>query len=890
MTRSRLYILIDSFENDLRRSFTHYVLDHLDEVEALGVVYSKVNDRREATDIASGVSIVEFLHLQEAYDLLNQHRDSLPAELGRELRQNVGVLAELVSIRNRVMHGRPLSPGDAEKAVSCCRLYVTRYWQSTRETLDHLVADPQWEPSFSLGQKFSERILHNLPLPEYDETGLIGRNATCQKILKQLLRRREPIITIVGEGGIGKTAVALEVAYSILDHPESPYECILWTSLKTERLTADGVMQIAGAARDVTGVAQTLGAAIDESFTGGIEELANALDGIDTLLVIDNLETVSGSEVIALYDALPDSVTYLFTSRIGIGQFERRVPLEPLKESDSEFLFRNFARSRGVERLASVSKSTVQEVVARLRHSPLAIRWYVLSVEAGRQPLEALANQDELLAFCVESVYKSFSADPQTVLAMLFALDRSATYDELVVFAEMGPDRLRRAVQSLLSGSMVSLESDLENPLVSRVRLTEAARHFLRKISPPNAEMLDRTAKQESDFRKSEESRRADELARQLAPNVVRVRSSHDAPTAHLLRLALLACRRRNVEQALEYIARARTLNPEYWEVDRVEAFIHSVRGQVEQATAMYRSALRRAEDEESRAVVAYFFAGHLARKAHDPAQSLEFAEIAHRYFQSSDTSQQLGLFLIWSRRFVEGQEYLEAALDMAEGRVRLITLTSLAESWRRWAEFLMDNERKYSEAAQKAYAGFSLGVKELQSGVVDNKLAAAVLESGSTFIRAVTASGISTNDYGRQLGEILRLVASHEALFRDTAPWRHFPGYVGKLYRGVGLDDRIRGLCEPLVMGGERSRSSIVEVGEVKLGKVCQWRQTYGFIEHQDYPDNVFFPATVVDDLAQRGERIDLTGRYVKFVVEESPGSGRLRASWVSLSVLDEI
>jgi len=219
MTRSRLFILIDSFENDLRRSLTNYVLDHLPEEDALSTLYERVSERRDVGDVTSEVSIVEFLHLQEAYDLLNRHRDSLPADLGRELRENSQNASQLVPIRNSVMHGRPLSPGDPENAVRICRLFITRYWQSTKETLDHLASDPTWEPSFSLAQKLSEKTLHNLPLPEYDDTGLIGRHADCQKILKLLLRRRETITTIVGEGGIGKTAVALHVAYSILDHP-----------------------------------------------------------------------------------------------------------------------------------------------------------------------------------------------------------------------------------------------------------------------------------------------------------------------------------------------------------------------------------------------------------------------------------------------------------------------------------------------------------------------------------------------------------------------------------------------------------------------------------------------------------------------------------------------
>ena len=208
MSRSRLYVLIDSFENDMRNILARYILDYLPEAEALGPVYDKTNDRRNTDDPTGRTSIVSYLEMQEAYDCLNRHREMLPEELGRELRSNTPLLNQLVQIRNRVMHGRPLNPGDPENAINACIAFSTRYWNTIREALDHLQSDPTWEPAFEQQPRLSERTLHNLPLPEYDETGLIGRSSDCRKITGWLLKRREPIITIRGEGGIGKTALA----------------------------------------------------------------------------------------------------------------------------------------------------------------------------------------------------------------------------------------------------------------------------------------------------------------------------------------------------------------------------------------------------------------------------------------------------------------------------------------------------------------------------------------------------------------------------------------------------------------------------------------------------------------------------------------------------------
>jgi tetratricopeptide (TPR) repeat protein len=585
------------------------------------------------------------------------------------------------------------------------------------------------------------------------------------------MRGREPIITIAGEGGIGKTALALEVAYTVLDEPTSPFECILWISLKTERLTAYGVREITNAVQDLTGAAEQLGAVVDSDFRGDVVALANLLEGIRTLLIIDNIETLDGSEVLAFYEALPDNVTYLLTSRIGLGQIERKFDLGPLDQHHAQILFRTFAHMRGVAHLTKLSEETVREVVTRLRYSPLAIRWYILAVEAGGRPNLTLADQSVLLDFCVRSVYESMRADAKELLTVLFALDRSATFDELAILTDTKIDNLRRAVHELLNGSMVILEPDHERELVSRIRLTEAARQFFRTVAVPDARVTEAILAKEEAYRRADRHRRADKYARELAPNTVRTRSEIDKPTAHLLRLALLASREETTERALEITERARQLNPDFWEVDRVEAFILSQSGQVVQATAMYRSALRKAQgDDEGRAIVSYYFAGHLARKAREVDQAIAFAREAHEYFGAPETEQQLGTFLLWNDQFEESQGYLISALERAYGKLRLITLTSLVDSWARWAEVVHAEDRKTLDAIHKAYTGFNVGAAEVKAGTYDFKLASATLECGSDCIYYVVSSETPAGNFIREIGSILNLLRKQQGSFREVS------------------------------------------------------------------------------------------------------------------------
>lgn len=97
--------------------------------------------------------------------------------------------------------------------------------------------------------------------------------------------------------------------------------------MKTEHLTGRGIEQLAHAVTTLADAASLLAAPLDDESRGGIADLAKLIDGIDALFVVDNLETAAGSEVVALVEAMPREVAFLFTSRVGIGELEKRLSI-----------------------------------------------------------------------------------------------------------------------------------------------------------------------------------------------------------------------------------------------------------------------------------------------------------------------------------------------------------------------------------------------------------------------------------------------------------------------------------------------------------------------------------------------------------------------------------
>jgi hypothetical protein len=110
MSRARLFVLIDAFENDMRAAVEKYLLDHLDESVALGPDFSAADHLRSLDAGDERVPIVHYLYLRQCYDVLNRHRFILPGDLAAEIRTHTPSLDAIVPIRNRVMHAAPSGP------------------------------------------------------------------------------------------------------------------------------------------------------------------------------------------------------------------------------------------------------------------------------------------------------------------------------------------------------------------------------------------------------------------------------------------------------------------------------------------------------------------------------------------------------------------------------------------------------------------------------------------------------------------------------------------------------------------------------------------------------------------------------------------------------------
>ena len=332
-TRNTCFAIISAIETDLR---THIV----QECEVQGLSDILPNDIRESAtrrwhvDHSSSVQahpendfeLIDYTDIFDLSKLLHRMAKAEPETTSTIKAVSAG-LERVVPVRNRVCHTRPLEPEDLPSCVDLAdQLAVVDGVEFTelKRTRTLLEKDPSYVlglpiPAFWAADKAS--IHHNLPLPEFDDTGFLGRRKDRQELHK-LLRSHYPVVTVVGEGGVGKTALALRCLYDLLDDDEPPYDAIVWSSLKMTALTESGVVQLSN---DVATTLNLLGSVADSLGTPSsgdlnaeelFDEIGQYLTEFRVLVAIDNLETLASASLRNLLLRIPQrrrlSVTMVY--------------------------------------------------------------------------------------------------------------------------------------------------------------------------------------------------------------------------------------------------------------------------------------------------------------------------------------------------------------------------------------------------------------------------------------------------------------------------------------------------------------------------------------------------------------------------------------------------
>jgi hypothetical protein len=283
------------------------------------------------------------------------------------------------------------------------------------------------------------KVYHNLPQPDYGR--FVGREqelAQVVRILRPYPHSQHALVTIDGIGGIGKSALALEVAHRYLRNyeripPEERFEAIIWTSAKQSVLTAEGIQPRSQALRTLDDVYTTIAVALQrEDITRArpeeqAEVVRNALARQRTLLIVDNLETVDDEAVMSFLRELPAPTKAIVTTRHRV-DVAYPVRLVDMPWADARTLIGQECDKKGVR----LSEEETRRLYGRTGGVPLAIVWSIAQMGFGYGVDVVLSRlgqpTSDIARFCFEGAVERIRDKPAYNLLMalsLFAIDAS---------------------------------------------------------------------------------------------------------------------------------------------------------------------------------------------------------------------------------------------------------------------------------------------------------------------------------------------------------------------------------------------------------------------------------------------------------------------------------
>ncbi|MCD8423612.1 M48 family metallopeptidase [Tenacibaculum finnmarkense] len=635
-TRLTLAALIYGVEIDLKNSIKRSITPYFENLAFFKntelekrIVERFEKDNPGVNYLESLDEVIDFLDFHDTFTILNQNKEFLKKETAIYLKNIFNKLSDITPIRNRVMHTRPLLGGDFSFTydfVSTLKKSDAIEWTVTIETRDKIDKDPSYVltlkfPTNHQDEEFS-KVSHNLPVPDFDETGFIGRRQDVEILTKLILSTK--VVSILGDGGIGKTALALKVAYDIVDMNEKcPFELIIWTSAKTTMLTSKGIEDIFTSITDYSGLISEISGSMGTE--SRLDEVLEYLDYFKTLLIIDNLETIQSEDVRNFIREAQTKCNILITSRIGLGELEYPRKLKGLSESESTNLIREIARIRNSDTLLKLPQKTLVEISEKLYFNPLAIKWFVSTVESGIPPHEVINNKDNLLDFCLTNVYENLSDGAISILKTIRASRKKVTNAEIIYLSTYNPLDTRKYLIELFKTTLISRQIEDGNNYEEVIYyISDFAKDFLSKKYPIEESYIKANIKKTKELNIGIRQINKVQKYNEFALNALVYDNQNQMISAKFLHEALSYSKNGDFETSLLKVKEAKNIDPNYFEVYRVGAFIKATQGDLLSAEEDYQLGLEIAPENPR---LLYYYAQFLMFKLEDTDGALVYAK-----------------------------------------------------------------------------------------------------------------------------------------------------------------------------------------------------------------------------------------------------------------------
>lgn len=675
MVRAKCYSILQGLERSLRDNLLHHFdveqsdfLVSEEQNRALNRLRDDMEESEWSLRDVTTDDLLSYLDLGDLIDLLDRHKSSVQNLQPSDIRTATQIIRsyKLLAIRKRIMHPvRPLEADDLPTLMLIARsLHVEApnlIWKPMIEGV-RLAQTSSGLFDVQIPTFWTEEssILHNLPPAEFDDSGFVGRSKERRQ-LKKLLDSDRSVITVVGAGGIGKTALALRVCHDILEDTNSDLERIVWVSLKTQHLTVDGIREVVSSVDSVDILVDRLLSNIDLPGLTSIEpkwdRVVEQMRANRTLLVIDNLETL-GPQIRDLAIDIPHGSKLLLTSRIGLGEIELRYEMPDLSAKDAGALLRTLGVAYNYTSISELNDTLLKQYALQLHYNPLLIKWFVQAVGKGTRPEDVLSNEDfgQALRFCWENVYAGLSPLSTSIISSLLAARRGLSQAQLQELTGTSYIQHVESLQELHQSNVI--ETRLSGNGGAVYQIGNLVFDYLSRFHPPKDAVVKKTRAQLKQWQSEQDRSAIEQNTYRYGRNVIHIESIDERISATHLRSALSMLRYGDSAMAIEPLRRAQELTPQWSEVYRIKAFFLEKEGrpiyEIEQA---FEDSISCRDTDVNR----FHYAVYLLRiEEYERALAQIESAAKHESAEPVSITSVKGLVLLRSGRIPEALEALE--------------------------------------------------------------------------------------------------------------------------------------------------------------------------------------------------------------------------------------
>ncbi len=544
----------------------------------------------------------------------------------------------IIPVRNRVMHTKPLELGDRAILIEVMETVADNIpwisWEELKSTKIILEEDSSklFTKKYIGIKDYNPKVFHNLPLPEFDDTGFVGRKKDIKEISELILNKKNQVISVVGNGGMGKTSTVIKILYDLIENPENPYEAIIWITLKTKTLSGGEFIEIRDSIRDMSQILKKSGEVMQlpESDTP-MKSVLEFMEVFKVLLVLDNLETVNTGDVNEFIRKVPENSKVLITSRLGIGEFEVRQKIEGLTRNDAITYYRELSKYYGLDLHKQPDDAIYEIANGDLYNNPLSIKWYISGIYAGTSAKQMLAHKDELIDFCISNIYDKLSEVSRRIL-QLFLLEKSKLTYGLIDYYINEPELvIRNSINELLSTYMIQASS-------GEYVMNDMSREYISAKYPPSNDFVKEIMQKRKLLKDILQQVKVYVEQAPFNPNTI-VFSFNDVDqqlATYHLRAALQYGKDKNWSECQNSLEKAASIEPDFYEVYKTKAFLEAEKGELYSAMNNYDIALAKCTSDKERAIVYYLYSVFNTVKMQDTDSALEYILRAEQFAPDS--------------------------------------------------------------------------------------------------------------------------------------------------------------------------------------------------------------------------------------------------------------